>query len=39
MAAFSFDCKCLNWRRLTVEARIVPIRIDNSLGLGFEIDF
>ena len=39
MAAFSFDCKCLNWRRLTVDERIVPIPIGKSLGLGFKIDF
>jgi hypothetical protein len=36
--AFSFDCKCLNWRRLAVDEPIVPIPIGKSLGLGFEID-
>jgi hypothetical protein len=38
-AAFSFDCKCLNSERLTLEERIVPISEGSSVGLGFEVKF
>jgi hypothetical protein len=39
VAAFSFERRCLNWGRLTVDERIVLIRKGKSVGLGLEIDF